>query len=159
LHQAVFPEHLHIFHISFCVAFLDAVCAYSFFVYLIFNLTRIMDLEKVPTSHKPSTPPQRVQRSKAEAEAGAGANVTGTSAKNVVLDKEDSDHDQESIATTAVDEPVGAVQPDGETPNDDSTRPETPPEAKRSKGRTALIMSALCVWTSLEQHKKPILTL
>lgn len=101
-----------------------------------------MDLKNVPASHEPSTPPHHVQRRELEAEAGAGANATGASPKNVVLDKENGDHDEDSIATTAVE---GAAQPEGETPEDDSTRPETPPEAKRSKGRTALIMSALCV--------------
>jgi hypothetical protein len=105
-----------------------------------------MDLEKVPASHEPSTPPHRVQPGEAEAEAGAGANATGASPKNVVLDKEDGDKEESSINTTAVeDNKLAAGEAEEERLEEDATRLETPPEAKRSKGRTALIMSALCV--------------
>jgi hypothetical protein len=143
--QAVSPEQLQPFIYIILHSLFD-VCLRWFFSHLNFNfnLTRIMDLEKAPTSHEPSTPPHRVQHG----EAGAGA---GASPKNVVFDKEDGNHDESSISTTALEEPVAAREE--KAPEDDTTRPETPPEAKRSKATTALIMSALCVWPVFYKHK------
>lgn len=108
-----------------------------------------MDSKEVPASesHEVLTPQQhRVEREEAdEKETGAAAIIDFTPPKSIILNKEDGDRDEDSIATTAV-EREQTPPPDAEAP---PARPESPPEEKRSKGRTALIMSALCVWLHL----------
>jgi hypothetical protein len=107
-----------------------------------------MDLHQIPASHQPSTPPHRGQAREAEADTEgeadteAAANATGATSETVLPKKDDSDHDEDSIFTTAPEQPLAADEP---YPVDDATQQNTPPEAKRSRGRTALIMSALCV--------------
>lgn len=108
-----------------------------------------MDSKEAPASesHEALTPQQyHVERGEADEEGtGAAAIIDFTPPKQIILNKEDGDRDEDSIATTAVEREQTPL-PDAEAL---PARPESPPEKKRSKGRTALIMSALCVWLHL----------
>ncbi|KAE9967482.1 hypothetical protein EG328_008172 [Venturia inaequalis] len=64
-------------------------------------------------------------------------------------------HDDHSIVTTPEEEERPPQTANAEPP---SAPPESPPEAKRSKGRTALIMSALCMAVFLAALDTTIVT-
>lgn len=110
-----------------------------------------MSPKEVPTSesHEALTPPREATD---EEKTEAGIIFDLSPPKPDFLDREKGDRDEDSIATTAVEE-TRAPTPDADAGEHvqaeappSPARPESPPEAKRSKGRTALIMSALCVW-------------